>query len=129
MALRKGFTFIEVMISLALVSFLATGLARMIIQALTAKGRADRNFALTALAADKIELLKTLPIEDESLSEGEYEEVVKSGTCPARFRRTWNIADLEVGSKRIEIAVTLDPPTIKTFRTVLFLSPELGFRP
>jgi prepilin-type N-terminal cleavage/methylation domain-containing protein len=129
MTLRKGFTFVEVLVSLALVSFLAAGLAGMIVQAVTAKGRADQNFAMTALAVDKLESFKALPLEDESLKEGAYQDVGQAGICPVRFHRTWNIEDLEDGSKRIELSVAPDRASTKTFRAVLFLSPELGFRP
>jgi len=116
-------------ISLALVSFLAAGLARMLIQAAAAAGRADRTSALTALAVEKLEVLKTLSVEDESLAKGDHEDIARSGACPGPFRRTWRVESLEDGAKKIELAVFAPGAPPKTFRTVLFLSPELGFRP
>jgi prepilin-type N-terminal cleavage/methylation domain-containing protein len=129
LGMRRGFTFIEVVISLALVSFLAAGLARMLILAVAVTGRADRTSALTALAVEKLEVLKTLPAEDESLAEGDHEDVVQSGACPGPFRRSWRVETLEDGAKKIELVVSAPGAPPKTFRAVLFLAPELGFRP
>lgn len=127
--MRKGFTFIEVLISLALVSFLGAGLAGMMIQSLAAKARADGKSAMTALAVEKLEILRSLPPDDDALREGRREEIVSSGTSPLRFRRTWTVEDADGGMKRVEITVAPEGISAKTFRAVLYLSPELGFRP
>jgi len=126
---KRGFTFIEVLVSLALVSFLGAGLAGMMIQSLASKGRADRTAAMTALAIEKLELLKSLRPDDEALSEGRVEEVARCGTSPLSYRRAWTVEDAGAGTKRVEIVVFPEGIPAKPLRAVLYLSPALGFRP
>ncbi|MBN2205769.1 MAG: type II secretion system protein [Candidatus Aminicenantes bacterium] len=129
--MRRGFTFIEVLVSLAIVAFLSAGLAEMVIQALAAKARADRVAAMTALAVEKLELLKTLPPDDDALKEGRYEETARTGTSPLPYRLAWSIEDGGQGTLRIEISVAPEPAGIraKPVRAVLYLSGALGFQP
>jgi prepilin-type N-terminal cleavage/methylation domain-containing protein len=126
---RRGFTFIEVLVGLALVSFLGAGLAGMMVQALAAKGRADRTAAMTALAVEKLELLKSLPAGDDALSAGRHEDASPCGISPLSFRRMWTVVDAAAGMKRVEIVVAPQAVPAKPFTAVLLISPALGFEP
>lgn len=128
---RRGFTFIEVLVSLAIVAFLSAGLAEMVIQALAAKARADRVAAMTALAIEKLERLASLPPDEDALTEGRHEEVARAGSSPLAYLRAWTVESEESGMKRVEITVSPRDPGLraKPVRAVLLLSSALGFGP
>jgi prepilin-type N-terminal cleavage/methylation domain-containing protein len=126
---KRGFTFIEVLVGLALVSFLGAGLAGMVTQALAAKARADRTEAMTALAVEKLEGFKSLDLDDDALVEGRYEDVARCGLSRLAFRRVWTVEDAGNGMKRVTIEVTPESSPAPPVRAALYLSPALGFQP
>jgi len=124
---QRGFTLVEVLVSLALVFILITGTAQLTIHSLLVKRRADCNLRTAELAFSKLEYLKSLPYESDELKEGFQMESVRGEGPLETFWREWRIQDVSSSLKRVEIEIFSENYPQKKLRMVLFLSRALGF--
>ena len=126
---ERGFSLVEVLLSLFLVSFFIMGTAQLIIQALVVRKKAEKNLRISELLTSKLEQLNALPFERKELEEGSASEAVVEGGREEKFWRIWRIDDLTSGMKRVEIEIfSENHPQQRTY-LVFFLSQELGFLP
>jgi len=124
---ERGFSLIEVLLSFALVTFLITGTAQLIIHSFLVKKKADNNFKMAELASSKLEYLKSRLYESDELKEGSRSESLEGENPRENFLREWKIEDISSKMKRIEIEVFAKNGPRKKTQLVLFLSQGLGF--
>lgn len=125
----RGFTLIEVLVTLSLVTFLIAGTGELISLSLLAKKKAEAHAGVIHHLTDKLESLRSLPFEDPELRAGQYEEEIAAQGADPAFLVEWNIEDLAGGMKRIGIFVSSRGRTPATAKAVLLVSEKLGFRP
>jgi len=122
----KGFSFIEVLLAMAIISFLLAGTAELLIRANTLKRHGDINLSLSGLASSKLESLKSSAYESEELQVDSHQETIKDSGGEV-FQREWTVADINPGMKRITVKVYLVSHPEKAIQIGLVLSRELGF--
>jgi len=123
---RRGFSFIEVLLAMALISFLLSGTAELVIRSISLQKKAEVNLQMAALVSSKLECLKSLPYESGELQAASYNEILE-GRFPEVYLREWMIEDISSNMKRIELTIYPENHPEKTLRISLFLSRELGF--
>jgi len=126
---RRGFSLIEVLITLALVSFLLTGMAGLLLRSIQAKKAADEHLQRAGLLSSKLESFKSLSFESEGLRAGEYQEEIEGAPGEATALAEWRIEDRGFNSKRIDLRIALQSRLERRLRAVLLVSGFLGFCP
>ena len=118
---KQGFSLIELLVSSALIFFLLTGTAQLIILSCGAKKKAE--FHLQA----KLEYLRSLAFESAELEEGRHEESVKDNNSEEIFSREWKVEDIAENMKKVALKIfsSTDPKKEATF--LLLISRELEF--
>jgi len=124
---QKGFSLVELLISIVLIAILTTGTAQLTIHSLLVKRRADCNLISAALTSSLLEYLKSLPYESDELKEGFRKEAAGGEGILGTFWKEWWIQDLSPNMKRIEIESYAGSGSQKKIRLVFLLSRELGF--
>lgn len=124
---RRGFTLIEVLVSLTLVTILVAGAAELISLSLLLKKRADAHAGAARLAAEKLEGLRSLPFDDDGLRAGANTETVAAAAGEGAYVREWVIEDLSADTKRIGVYIRSEGRTLA--RAALLVSRSLGFGP
>ncbi len=124
---ERGFTLIELLVALTIVAVLVSGAAELISLSLMLKRKADAHAAAARLITEKLEGLRALPYDDESLRAGSNREIVPAAAGEGAYVREWQIDDLSADTKRIGVHVGKDGRTIG--RAVLLVSRTLGFGP
>jgi prepilin-type N-terminal cleavage/methylation domain-containing protein len=122
----KGFSFIEVLLAMAIIFFLLAGTAELVIRSISLKKKAEVNLELAALVSSKLECLKSRPYESSELQAASYNEILE-GRFSEVYLREWTIEDISSNMKRIGLTVYPENHPEKTLRISLFLSKELGF--
>jgi len=131
MKLKKagsGFSLIEVLVSLSLVSLLITMTAELIVFSLMAKKKADSTTTQSRLAAGKLESLKAVPFDAEELREGEYSKTVRDGRGQ-NHRLQWRVENAAGGMKRVSVDVHPENAPEKPLSMGVYLLRELGPAP
>ena len=123
----RGFTLIEVLVSLTLVAILVAGAAELISLSLLLKRKADAHAGAARLVAEKLEGLRSLPFDDDGLRAGANMETVAAAAGEGAYVREWVIDDLSAGTKRIGVHIRSRGRTIA--RAALLVSRDLGFGP
>ncbi len=124
---NRGFTLVEFLISLTLVTLLLTGTVQLTIYSLLVKRNADLNLKITEHASFLFEHFKSFPYESEELKEGQVVETIKEEGSFETFIRKWKIEEISPHLKEIELEVTSEKYSQKKIRLVLYISRELGF--
>ena len=124
---RKGFSLIEVLISLVIITFLILATAQLTLYSLQVKRRSDCSLNAAELASAKLEYFKSLPYESDELGSGSRSEVIKGSSSPETFRREWDTQAVSSSMKKIEIACYSANIMEKKAHLILFLSRDLGF--
>ena len=124
---NRGFSLIEALLALAVVSVLVLGTGQVLIQALAFKKAVDEQAEACSLAAAKLERLKAASFESAELSEGNASEEVAGESVAAVFTREWRIERVSDGLKKAEIAVYSRSRPGRKVRLVLYLVRELEF--
>jgi len=126
---QRGFSLIEVLMTMALVSFLLTGMAELLLRSIQAKKAADEHLQRAGLLSSKLESFKSLPYESEGLRAGEYQEEIEGAPDEAAALAEWRIEDRGLNSKRIDLRIALQKRPDRRLRAVLLVSGFLGFCP
>jgi prepilin-type N-terminal cleavage/methylation domain-containing protein len=103
---NRGFTLVEFLISLTLVTLLLTGTVQLTIYSLLVKRNADLNLKITEHASSLFEHFKSFPYESEELKEGLAAETIKEEDSFETFIRKWKIEEISPHLKEIELEVT-----------------------
>jgi prepilin-type N-terminal cleavage/methylation domain-containing protein len=124
---KCGFSLIELLISSSLILILITGTAQLLIFSLAAKRTADSHFTAVRRASSRLEELKSLPFDDESLKAGSHEEEIADPASPEKFTIHSRVEDIDENLKKIVLAIhPLGEPQRRT-AFCLLLCRELEF--
>lgn len=126
---ERGFSFIELLVSLAITSLLIGGTAEMISLSLFLKRKADIHAEFVRSLSEKLETLRTVPFTHPDLGAGEHRESLLPAGSTGSIIREWLITDLPGGIKRIEVKVSLPGAGRPEARALLLISEKLGFAP
>lgn len=124
---REGFSLIELLCALALVTIFILGTAQLIIYSLTLQSSTNQRLRMVTLAQAKLEYLKSLPFESELLEKGEKEEVITEPGSSKSYVLKCNIFDENEDLKRVEIECWASLQPQRKTRLMLYLSRHLGF--
>ncbi len=124
---KQGFTLIEALVALAVVSVLVLGTGQVLIHALAVKKAVDEQAEACSLAAAKLENLKAASFESPELSEGDASEEVAGESVRAVFIREWRIEHISDVLKKVEIAAYSVGRPGRKVRLALYLVKELEF--
>ncbi|MCP2605232.1 prepilin-type N-terminal cleavage/methylation domain-containing protein, partial [Candidatus Aminicenantes bacterium AH-873-B07] len=100
---EKGFSLIEVLISLFIFIFILTSLLYLMTTCFLLKRKSEVNFLSSKVAMQKLEYLKSMSFESEILEQGIYKEEVVLQSHKRTYIRKWNILELSPSLKRVEI--------------------------
>ena len=100
---NKGFSLLEVHISLVILSVGLLGAAEMQVTSISGNAFSNNVTIATGLAQNKIEELKRLPNSDATLSGGDHNEGALPGT--PIFSRSYNVNDLSAEVKQVTASV------------------------
>jgi len=124
---EKGFSLIEILISLFIFSFTLFSLLSLITTCFLIKRKSETNFLSSKIIMEKFEYLKSVPFESEILKQGIYEEEVVLQDYRMTFIRKWRVLDLSKNLKIIEIQVWEKNHSARKTEFVLYISRNLGF--
>ncbi|MFO7980558.1 MAG: prepilin-type N-terminal cleavage/methylation domain-containing protein [Candidatus Aminicenantes bacterium] len=123
---QKGFTLIEVMISLSIFAVLILGTSQLMIHSLIVQDRCQNRLVSLELAANKIETLKSLSFDHSELKKESQEEIIKTGTKKEFLLKT-SIQDISPGIKRIIVSCSAANKNEKEITFAVYISREIGF--
>ena len=126
---ERGFSFIELLVSMAITISLIAGTAEMISLSLFLKRKADIHTEFIRCLSEKLESLKAAPFTHPDLDAGEHQESFKPAESTGTVIREWQVTDLPGGVKRIEIKVSVRGAGRPEARALLLISQKLGFTP
>ncbi len=124
---KKGFTLIELMVSLAVITFLLLGTAHSIIFTLKVDRRSSIKIWATELALAKVEYLKSISFDHPHMKNGSYEEEIKVNHSEEIYYRTWKISDLSKQEKKVVIDCRAVNEGTIVIKFAIIISKELGF--
>jgi prepilin-type N-terminal cleavage/methylation domain-containing protein len=124
---KKGFSLIELLISMSLIFFLLTGMAQLIILSCATKKKAEFHLTAASLACSKLEHLKSLPFESPELEQGCHAESVKDSLSAEVLLREWRVLDLAEDMKKIVLKVSSPNNRKKEAAFVLLINRKLEF--
>lgn len=124
---KKGFTLIEFLVSLTIVTFLLLGTAQSIVFSLKADRRSSIKIWATELTLAKIEELKSISFDNPQMNNGKYSDTVEVNHTKEVYQRKWTISDLSGIGKKIEIESRAFNEDTILIKFVFFISEELGF--
>ena len=124
---KTGFTLIEFLVSLFVITFLLLGTAQIIVFSLKADRRSSIKIWATELALAKIEELKTIPFDNPQMNNGKYSDTVEVNHAKEVYQRKWTVSDLSGIGKKIEVECRAFNEDTILIKFVFFISEELGF--
>ncbi|MCP2520050.1 prepilin-type N-terminal cleavage/methylation domain-containing protein [Candidatus Aminicenantes bacterium AC-335-K20] len=124
---EKGFSLIEVLISLFIFIFILISLLSLTTTCLFIKRNSEINFLSSKITAEKLEYLKSMPFENVALKPGIYREELVLKSHKKIYIRKWKISNLSSNLKRIEIQVWEKNHPERKVEFLLYISKDLGF--
>jgi prepilin-type N-terminal cleavage/methylation domain-containing protein len=124
---KKGFSLIELLISMALIFFLLTGMAELLIFSCAAKKKADFHLTAASMACSKLEYLKSLPFESPELEQGRHVESINDNLSAEVFLQEWKVLDLTEDMKKIVLKISSPNNRNKEAAFILLISRKLEF--
>lgn len=123
----RGFSLIELLISSLLILILITGVAQLLVFSLSAKRTADSHFVAVRWASSRLEELKALPFDDESLKAGTSKEWASDPAGPEVFTIFRRVEDTDENLKRVVLAIYPRGQPQRRTAFCLLLCRELDF--
>ena len=123
----KGFSLIELLISLTIILILVTGIAELLVYSLSAKRKAEAHIKVLNYITAKLEQIKTCDFEGDELQEGDSSEILGDVDSQETFHRETKVRNAGPDLKRIEVSIFSEVRPGQGAQMVLFLSRELGF--
>ena len=122
----RGFTLIDLLVAMAITSFLIMGMAQLLCHAILVKRKTDCSIRAAELTCQKIEHLRNSVLSGETPLGSQTEEF-EDDRVNHIFLRKWIIHEVSLGRKRIELdCYAINYPRKKT-RLILTLFAMLGF--
>lgn len=122
----QGFSLIELLISMTLMTFLIMGTAQLICHSLLVKCKSDCSMRAAELACAKLEQLRSLIFTSPGQEELQS-EIFRDVKLNQTFIREWNSFDISPDMKKIEMSCFAQNHPRKKMRVILILTRELGF--
>jgi len=122
----RGFSLIDLLVSMTITSFLIMGMAQLMCHAILVKRKTDCSVRASELACLKIEHLRTATLSGE-VPETSQSEELKDVRVNHTFLRKWRIHEVSPEAKIIEMECFAINYPRKMTRITLILSTELGF--
>lgn len=123
---KSGFSLIEVLLTLFLLTTTLTGTIQLLAQAATLKNRADLQVQITTYLINRLEELKTF-LPNNQGGQGEQEEEVFDSISGETFLCHWRLIEEGAEAWRIEIEVIARDHQEKRTQATLWVTPLLGF--
>jgi prepilin-type N-terminal cleavage/methylation domain-containing protein len=126
---KRGFSLIEVLISMTLALLLLVGTAELITLSIWAKRKGDTTSGLAQSLSARLEGLKSLSFGSDGLRPGEYSETVRDEAGRGLFLQEWTVED--AGERMIRVRIRVSPagrPHPGAAAT-LWISKDVGFAP
>lgn len=120
---EKGFTLLEVIFAISLLSIGLLAVASMQVAAITGNAYANRITEATAHAQDKLEELMSSAYTDAALSDGDHTET----NPPAGYNITWEVDDNPGGvnnTKAVTVTVNSDNLRKEVSLTSVIIDPD-----
>ncbi len=126
---QRGFSLIEILISMALVLLLLVGTAELITMSIWAKRKGDVTAGLVRSFCSRAESLKSLAFGPQGLPAGDYAETARDEGGRGLFLHEWTVEDAGERSQRVRLRVTPAGHPESAASLTLWISKGLGFRP
>jgi hypothetical protein len=124
---RPGYSLIEVLWIMALVSFLLAGMGEILLRSFQAARSANETARKTALLTAALENLKTKSFDSGDLAPGEYFQIGELVPGGKAIRSEWRIEHPSPGLKKVEFGLFLQGESDRAIRAALLISEALGF--
>ena len=124
---RPGYSLIEVLWIMGLVSFVLAGMGEILLHSFQAARSADETARKTALLTAALESFKTKSFSSGDLAPGEYSQAGELAPAGKATRSEWRIEQLAPGLKKIEFTLFIQGESERAVRAALLISEALGF--
>ncbi len=124
---QKGFTLIEVLISLFIFSLLILGTSQLIIYSILAQDRCQNRLSSLSIASNQIEKLKSLDFDHPKLKEGSWEEETETGENKNKFLLKVEIKNISPSLKKLVVQCSPQNQHDKKVALAVYISKEMGF--
>lgn len=124
---RPGYSLIEVLWIMGLVSFLLAGMGEILLHSFRAARSANETAKKTALLTAALEDLKTKPFGSADLAPGEYVLTAGQGPGGKDVHSEWTIEQSAPGLKKVEYRLYFGGESDRAIRATLLMSEALGF--
>ena len=124
---RPGYSLIEVLWIMGLVSFLLAGMGEILFRSFQAERSADETTKKTALLSAALEGLKTKSFGSTDLAPGEYAGIAETAPGGKEIRSEWKIDQPAPGLKKVECGLYFQGESGRAIRAALLISEALGF--
>ncbi len=122
---KSGYSLIEVLLTLFLLTLILVGTLQLLAQATTTKLKADLIVSMASLLSNRLEELRRLPGAAPE-AQGQYQEEIKAGQRQT-FVCRWRLIQESAEAWRIEIEVSPLGQAEKRVEATLWIVPFLGF--
>lgn len=126
---RAGFSLIEILVAMAVALVMITGTAELLIFAARSAKRMDIRSAAADILAARLEILKSLPPEDEARTPGKHETLETSVRGCGDFIVEWTVDRISPECTAVIVEVAASAVPAVRIRAPLHLLEDLGFRP
>ncbi|MBN1273185.1 MAG: prepilin-type N-terminal cleavage/methylation domain-containing protein [Candidatus Aminicenantes bacterium] len=121
----KGITFIELLVSFALMTVFILGMTELIIYSLSIHDKAGFHIKSQELATTKLEYLKSLPFDHVELEEHKEQEVIVVNE--KKYLVSWTIQNEAEGLKRVDLECSAASLSSRKTEISIYISKGLGF--
>jgi prepilin-type N-terminal cleavage/methylation domain-containing protein len=126
---ERGFSLIEVLVSMTLALVLLVGTAELVTLSIWAKRKGDTTSGLTQSLIARLEGLKSLCFGSGGLLPGDYSETVRDGAGRGVFLHEWTAEDIGERMTRVRIRVSPAGRPQSGASAILWISKDVGFSP
>jgi len=126
---ERGFSLIEVLVSMALALLLLVGTAELVTLSIWAKRKGDTTAALAQGLSARVDGLRSLASSPGGLLLGNHSETVRDGAGRGLYLHEWTVE--EAGPRMLRLRVRVSPAGRPgaAASIILYISKDLGFRP
>lgn len=124
---KKGFSLLELIISMAIIFFFLVGLAQALLYAMDIKSRYHDHMKIMEEITKKCEYFKSLPFESSELNIGTQSEVIPDNQSQRSYVVSCQIWKISPCLKAVKIACHPENKIKPSSSVTIYLSKRLGF--
>jgi Tfp pilus assembly protein PilV len=120
-----GFSAVELMVAITFFGVMMLGFLTVFPLGLRTVSKGEKLTVATSLAQDELERLKTLPLADADIADGDHADA--ANPLLGLYNRTWTVTDDSPlpGMKRVDLSVAYSDNGIpRTIRVSTYLNPR-----